>query len=172
MWRFTGCLGSKVSKREALRRARVVGVRSRVSACYGGRRPARTPLLLLGFFLRRRPRGVVRREDHVDERRVRAEALQADRAAVRLPGAVPGPGGAAQSGLGHSRPLLPVPVGVVLPVRGEAAGRGGFVELLLHSHFWSENYISFRVSLISVGMLSVFGWDGEKVWIHISFSSS
>lgn len=72
--------------------------------------------------------------EHVCERGVRVPALQADRAAVRLPGAVPGRGGSAEPSLGHRGALLPVPVGVLLPVRGAAADRRGSVELLLHAH--------------------------------------
>lgn len=73
-------------------------------------------------------------EEDVRERGVRVPALQAHRAAVRLPGAVLGRGGSAESRLGDRRPLLPVAVGVLLPVRGTAARRGGSVELLLHPH--------------------------------------
>ena len=75
-------------------------------------------------------------EEDVCERGVRVPTLQADRAAVRLPGSVSGPGGSAQSRLGHRGPLLPVAVGVLLPVRRTAPGRGAPVELLLHSHVW------------------------------------
>lgn len=74
------------------------------------------------------------RHEDVRERGVCVPALQADRSAVRLPGAVSGRGGSAESSLGHCSALLSVSVGVLLPVRGPDPGRGGWVELLLHPH--------------------------------------
>lgn len=50
--------------------------------------------------------------------RVGADPAEAGRAGVHLPGAVSGPGGRAESRLGHGRPsVLPVPVGVLPETR-------------------------------------------------------
>lgn len=50
--------------------------------------------------------------------RVGADPAEAGRAGVHLPGAVSGPGGRAEPGLGHGRPpVLPVPVGVLPETR-------------------------------------------------------
>ncbi|XP_019611093.2 uncharacterized protein LOC109460286 isoform X1 [Rhinolophus sinicus] len=66
--------------------------------------------------------------------RVGADPAEAGRAGVHLPGAVSGPGGRAEPGLGHGRPpVLPVPVGV-LP---EARQLG---HLALRVHAQQRNY--------------------------------
>lgn len=92
-------------------------------------------------------------EEDVRERGLRVPTLQAYRAALRLPRPLSGRGGSAESSLGHRRPLLPVPVGVLLPVRVSAprGGRGGggcSVELLLHAHFWYDPPFTSRFWLL------------------------
>lgn len=71
------------------------------------------------------PRLRLSRHEDVRERGVRVAALQAHRCAVRLPGAVPGRGGSAESSLGHRSTLLSVSVGVLLPGRSSEPGREG-----------------------------------------------
>lgn len=108
--------------------------------------------------------------EDVRERGVCVPALQAHRSAVRLSGAVPGRGGSAQSCLGHRRALLPVPVGVLLPVRGAAPNGGPSVELLLHPHIWYESVCcpfafwlsSQRFVVLNFVSVLLFGWKGSK----------
>lgn len=102
-------------------------------------------------------------EEDVRERGVRVPALQAHRAAVRLLGAVLGRGGSAESRLGDRRPLLPVAVGVLLPVRGTAARRGGWVELLLHPHLWYG-------SLLTASCRRCCWWRWWCAFLFLAFS--
>lgn len=105
------------------------------------------------------PRLRLPRHEDVRERGDCVPALQAHRSAVRLPGAVSGCGGPAESSLGHRRPLLPVSVGVLFPVRGSEPGRERRVELLLHPHR-RYNFILFTSS----GFICSKLWFVDRIW--------
>lgn len=98
--------------------------------------------------------------EDVRERGVRVQTLQADRAALRLPGALSGRGGSAESRLGHRGAFLPVPVGVLRPVRSAEPAGGGSVELLLHPHIWS---VSAPFGLVHISLLLFCSWLGDVV---------